>query len=101
MDDLERLVGRLQLLIDRIKTAAYGYSGFFDLQRVKEDELYELARFDQALFEDLPRLDTAIESLGKAIEANEGIKESVTALGNILTRMNETFGHRMDAIKEA
>jgi hypothetical protein len=101
MDDLERLVGRLQLLIDRIKTAAYGYSGFFDIQRVKEDELYELAKFDQALFEDLPRLDTAIDSLGKAIEANDGIKEAATAIGNILARMNESFGHRMDAIKEA
>ena len=62
---------------------------------------YELAKFDQALFEDLPRLDTAIDSLDRAIEANDGIKEAVTALGNILTRMNETFGHRMDSIKEA
>jgi len=25
MDDMERVVGRLQLLIDRIKTASYGY----------------------------------------------------------------------------
>jgi hypothetical protein len=101
MDDLEKLVGRLQLLIDRIKTAAYGYAGFFDLQRVKEDELYELARFDQGLFEELPRLDTAIESLGKAIASNEGIKEAATAVGNILARMNETFGHRLDAMREA
>jgi hypothetical protein len=68
---------------------------------VKEDELYELAKFDQALFEDLPRLDTAIDSLGKAIETNDGIKDAVTAIGNILARMNESFGHRMDAIKEA
>lgn len=100
MDDVEKLVSRLQLLIDRVKTAAYGYAGFFDIQRVKEEELDKLAQFDEALFEDLPRLDTAIESLNKAIEANEGIKEAVKALGNILARLNETFGKRLDAIRE-
>lgn len=100
MDDVEKLVSRLQLLIDRVKTAAYGYAGFFDIQRVKEDELTRLAQFDEALFEELPRLDTAIESLGAAIGANEGIKEAVRALGNILARINETFGKRLDAIRE-
>lgn len=101
MDDLEKLFARLQVLIDRIKTAAYGYSGFFDVQRVKEGELDKLAQFDQALFEDLPRLDTAIESLGKAVEANEGINDAATAIGSILARMNETFTRRLEAIREA
>lgn len=100
MDDVEKLVSRLQLLIDRVKTAAYGYAGFFDIQRVKEDELDRLAQFDEALFEELPRLDTAIESLDAAIAANEGIKEAVRALGNILARINETLGKRLDAIRE-
>jgi len=100
MDDAEKLVSRLQLLIDRIKTAAYGYAGFFDIQRVKEDELDKLAQFDEALFEDLPRLDTAIESFAKAVEANEGIKEALSAIGTILARLNETFGKRLEVIRQ-
>jgi DNA repair exonuclease SbcCD ATPase subunit len=100
LDDVEKLVSRLQLLIDRIKTAAYGYAGFFDIQRVKEEELDKLAQFDEALFEDLPRLDTAIESLAKAVEANEGIKEAISAIGAILTRLNEMFSKRLEAIRE-
>jgi hypothetical protein len=99
MDDLEKLVGRLQLLIDRIKTAAYGYAGFFDMQRVKEAELDKLAQFDQALFEELPRLDATIESLAKAIAANEGIKDAATATGNLLARVNELFGRRLEAVR--
>lgn len=99
MDDIERVVGRLQLLIDRVRTAAYGYAGFFDLQRVKEADLDKLAEFDQALFEELPRLDTAIESLAKAIETKEGIKEAVTAVGNILARLNETFSKRIEVVR--
>ncbi|MCX6028465.1 MAG: hypothetical protein NT169_04065 [Chloroflexi bacterium] len=67
LDDVERAVGRLQLLIDRIKTAARGYAGFFDLQRVKEAELDRLANFDQALFDDLPKLDEGIAALAQAV----------------------------------
>lgn len=99
MDDLEKLVGRLQLLIDRIKTAAYGYAGFFDAQRVKEGELDKLAQFDQALFEELPRLDATIESLAKAVAANEGLKEAVTATGNLLARLNDIFGKRLETVR--
>jgi hypothetical protein len=101
LDDVERAVGRLQLLIDRIKTAARGYGGFFDLQRVKEAELERLANFDQALFDDLPRLDEAIAALATAIGANEGIKEAIKALADLLSGMNETFGRRIEAIRGA
>ncbi len=73
MDDMEQVTGRLQLLIDRVRTAAYGYAGFFDLQRVLEPQLEALARYDQALFETLPALDSSIDGLEKAVQANDGI----------------------------
>ncbi len=101
LDDVERAVGRLQLLIDRIKTAARGYAGFFDLQRVKEAELDRLANFDQALFDDLPKLDEGIAALAKAVEANEGLKEAIKAVADLLAAMNETFGRRIEAIRGA
>jgi hypothetical protein len=101
LDDIERAVGRLQLLIDRIKTAARGYAGFFNLQRVKEAELERLANFDQALFDDLPKLDEALAALTAAVGANEGIQEAIKALADLLAGMNETFGRRIEAIRGA
>jgi hypothetical protein len=101
LDDVERVVGRLQLLIDRIRTAARGYAGFFDLQRVKEAELDRLAGFDQALFDNLPRLDETIAGLQKAVEANEGLQEAIKTVADLLAAMNETFGRRLEAIRGA
>ncbi|MGV8084601.1 MAG: hypothetical protein AB2L09_13375 [Coriobacteriia bacterium] len=100
MDDMERVVGRLQLLIDRVKTAAYGYTPFFDLDKVKEDELDRLIEYDQSLFDGIPRLETAVGKVAEAIEANEGIKEAIKAVGELLANMNETFGRRMESIKQ-
>jgi hypothetical protein len=101
MDDMERVVGRLQLLIDRVKTASYGYAPLFALNRVKEDDLDRLIQFDQSLADEVGKLDEAIGGLEQAVQANEGIKEALKAVGDLLTGLNETFGRRADVIQNA
>ena len=65
------VVGRLQLLIDRLKTASYGYAPLWGLNRVKEDDLDRLIAFDQALFDEVGQLDEAIGTLETAVGAND------------------------------
>jgi hypothetical protein len=101
MDDMERVVGRLQLFIDRVKTAAYGYAPLFALNRVKEDDLDRLTQFDQALFDQIGALDEAISGLQKAVQANEGIREALTAVGDVVNGFNETFNRRSEVIQNA
>jgi hypothetical protein len=99
MDDMERVVGRLQLLIDRIKTAAYGYAPLFSLNKVKEDDLERIVAFDQAIFTDVGKIDESVGSLEQAITANEGIKEALQKLGELLNGLNEKWGQRADVIQ--
>jgi hypothetical protein len=98
MDDMEQVTGRLQLLIDRIRTAAYGYAGFFDLQRVLEPQLEALIKYDQALSDTLPALDSSIDSLEKAAQANDGIPAALQSVSAVLTDLGDKFGRRMEAI---
>ena len=98
MDDMERVVGRLQLLIDRVKTAAYGYAPFFDVERVKEEQLDRLLEFDQALFNQLPDLESAIDAVSEAVESQSEIKAAIRKVGTLLADLNETFGRRMQSI---
>ena len=99
MDDVERVVGRLQLFIDRVKTAAYGYAPLWGLNKVDETDLDRLAVFDQDLFEQIPPLDEAIDKLAQAVSGNEGVKEALKAVGDLVSGMNETFNRRSDVIK--
>ncbi len=101
MDDVERVVGRLQLLIDRIKTASYGYAPLWGLNRVKEDDLDRLIAFDQALFDEVGQLDVAIGALESAVQANEGVKDALTVVGDVLSGLNETFVRRSDVVQNA
>jgi len=101
MDAMERAGTRLQTLIDRIRTASYGYAGFFDLQKVREGELDRLAAFDKALFDQLGPLDEAMKTLGQAVTANEGLKEAIQGVANLLAKMTDDFGHRAEAMQAA
>ncbi|RME51019.1 MAG: hypothetical protein D6790_20485, partial [Caldilineae bacterium] len=42
MDDLDGAVQKLQTLIDRIKTASYGYAGLLDAVKIREEQLNAL-----------------------------------------------------------
>src|SRR5512136_415463 len=46
LDDVESAANKLRGFIDKLKTAAMGYSGFFDAVKVKEDALDKLYEFD-------------------------------------------------------
>ncbi|MDH7487409.1 MAG: hypothetical protein QHJ81_14195 [Anaerolineae bacterium] len=99
MDDLDRVVGKLQLLIDRINRADYGYAPFFDLERIKEEALDRLAQFDQALAERLPEVVTGVDNVATAVTAKEGIGDALGSLTDVLVELNELFGQRDEAIR--
>jgi len=101
LDDVERVVGRLQLFIDRVKTASYGYAPLWGIVRVKEDDLDRLAAFDQDLYGQLAPLDEAIGQLEQAVQGNEGVKEALRNIGDLVAGLNETFNRRAEVIQNA
>jgi hypothetical protein len=98
LDDIEGATMKLQLFIDRLKTATYGYAGFFDAVRVKEDELDQLYNFDLALGEHVDEITAAVDALSSAAMSKEGIGEAIARLNGAAVMANETFGRRQDVI---
>lgn len=101
LDDLERAVMKLQLLIDRIKTASYGYAGLFDAVKVKEEQLDALYEFDNQMFSFVEEVAGDTDRVSSAISARESIGEAITDLVSTVTEANLTFGHREEAILQA
>jgi hypothetical protein len=63
LPQVDRLRGRLDKLIARIRGAMQGYSGFFDLVRVREDLLDRIYEHDVQLMRQVDALGDAIEQL--------------------------------------
>ncbi len=101
LDDLESGVMKLQYLIDRLKTASYGYAGFFDAVKVKEEQLDALYDFDNALMDEVPKIAAGIHSVSEAIAAKEGTAEAITDLVSTIQSVNDTFSKRQDVILQA
>jgi hypothetical protein len=97
-DDLDRAVVKLQTLVDRIRTASYGYRSFFDAVKVKEEQLDALYAFDTELLAGVPELAAGIDAVTEAIESGEGIPATIKALIKTTAQMNEQFSKRQDAI---
>ncbi|NOZ06915.1 MAG: hypothetical protein GXP41_11305 [Chloroflexi bacterium] len=95
---LERSMMKMQLLIDRVRTAAYGYSGFFDSIKVGEQQLEALQKFDSALTEQIQTVRKLIDQLAEAAakewETGTASKDLMTALEGI----NALFSRRQDVI---
>lgn len=101
LDDLEEGVMKLQILIDRLKTASYGYAGFFDAVKVKEKQLDALYEFDNALVDEVPKVADAINKASEAIVAKEGAAEAIADLVSTIQGVNDTFNKRQDVILQA
>lgn len=98
---LERAMMKLQLLIDRLKTAGYGYAGWFDAVKVREEELDALYAFDSALADGVAQVAEAIDGLAAAATKDEDPTAMANDLVATLERINGTFSKRQDVILQA
>jgi len=101
LDDLESGVMKLQYLSDRLKPASYGYAGFFDAVKVKEEQLDALYDFDNALMDEGPRVAAGINNVSETLAAKESVAEAVANLVSTIQGINDTFSRRQDVILQA
>jgi len=96
---LDRSLMRLQLLIDRLKTASYGYAGLFAAVKVREAELDALYNQDAALLDGIGKVKALIDAVAAAEQDGE-LTRAGSELLDALEEMNESFSKRQDAILE-
>ncbi len=101
LDDMERAVLKLQILIDRISTASYGYAGLFDAIKVKEEQLDALYEYDSEMLAHVDEVAADVDEVGSAVAAREGIAEAIEDLVETIDQANTTFDHRHEAILHA
>ena len=95
---LERAVAKLQLLIDRIKTASYGYAGLFDAVKVDEAALDRLYDFDEQMLAGVETLKGQLDGLEAAASQEEEAGSLSSELVSTLEGLNTTYSQRQDVI---
>lgn len=98
MDDVDEAIVKLQTLIDKVKTAAYGYAGLFDPVRIKEAELDALNRFDVAMAQEVGAINTAIVNLANAVADKTNIAPAIDRVTGTVTELTRLFDKRKEAV---
>ena len=98
LDDLEAAATKLRTFIDKIKTASYGYSGFFDAVKVNEEELAGVYQYDLALLELGDEVENAIGNIETSIDT-DGLPAALRNLISIARQCVEAYEKRDEVMK--
>ncbi len=98
LDEIEIGAIRLRQFIDRVKTAAYGYSGFFDPVKINEEELEKIYQYDLTLLAMADEVSGAIDNLEASIDS-DGFPASIRNLNQKAQDCLDAFNQRTEIMK--
>lgn len=100
VDDLEAAAIKLRTLIDRVRTASYGFAGFFDAVKVREPELEKLYQFDETLLDRAVQMAAAVDNVAASI-GSDGLPASIRNVAALAQEGLDAFNSRSEVILAA
>lgn len=97
VDDMEKGAIQLRTFIDKISTAARGYSGLFDAVKINEKELLALYNFDLAFFDLADQIGHALDNVEASLGDEAALPAAIRNLTTLGRQAVETFNKRSEA----
>ncbi len=97
VDDLESAALKIRQFVDRVRTASYGYAGFFDVVKVNTEELEEIYKYDSQMVALQGEVSNAIDNI-EASYGTDGLPAAVRNLVALAQKCVDTFDQRKNVI---
>ena len=100
LTDMDRLAAKMDRIVEKVNHASYGYTGFFDVVKVKEENLDRMLAFDAELIDKVNSLATEIAAFKAELSSGEtkNLKTKIQNLTDKLADFEEAFDKRAEAI---
>jgi hypothetical protein len=99
VDDLEGAAIKLRQFIDRVRTASYGYAGFFDAVKIQSEELEKIYQYDLWMVSLVDEIGRAIDNV-EASFGTDGLQAAIRHLTRLSQESVEAFNKRSQVILE-
>ena len=98
--DMDRLMAKVDRITEKVNHASYGYSGFFDIVKVKEENLDRMIDFDNKLVDAADGLAADVDVFKAEIAKGEtkNVKEKVQSITDKIEAFEVTFDKRTEVI---
>jgi hypothetical protein len=94
---LEGAALKLRQFIDRLRTAAYGYAGFFDAIKIKQEELSSIYQYDLQMLNLEAEINRAIDNVESSLET-DSLSAAIRNLVSLSQQCLDSFEKRKEAI---
>ena len=98
-DGIDKLDKKLENAIAKLKSAARGFSGAFDVKKIKENELNQIYQFDAEMLESVNAIGAACSEMVDNSSANSDIKQSQQKISNLLDNILQHFTERENILR--
>ena len=98
VDDMEKAALALRTFIDKITTAARGYSGMFDAVKINEKELEAIYQFDVAFFTLSDQVASALDNVEASLGDEAALPAAIRNLTTLARLAVETFERRSEVV---
>ena len=100
LQDIDRLIAKVERVSQKVNHASYGYAGFFDIVKVKEENLDRMIEFDNNLVADVDSLTADVDAFKAEVTKGEAknAKERIQNLVDKLESFEETLDKRQEVI---
>jgi hypothetical protein len=100
LPEMDRLMAKIDRVAEKVNHASYGYSGFFDIVKVKEENLDRMIAFDNQLLDSVNALTVDIEAFKAQLLSGDyaNLKDKIQAVADKLEAFEDTFDKRQEVI---
>jgi hypothetical protein len=100
LSDIDRLVAKMDRITEKVNHASYGYSGFFDVVKIKEENLDRMIAYDNTLLDSVNALSGSIDALKAQLLAGDytNLKDKIQAVADKFELLEDAFDKRQEVI---
>ncbi len=100
LTDMDRVMAKFDRVSEKVNHASYGYTGFFDVVKVKEENLDRMIDFDNRLFDNAQKIVEEVSVLMSEIEKQkfDKAKDHTRSVREALDAFEEAFDGREEVI---
>jgi hypothetical protein len=101
LTDMDRLNAKMDRITEKVNHASYGYAGFYDAVKIKEENLDRMITFDNQLLDEVNALTASIEDLKTQLLSNNfaNLKDKIQAITDKFELLEDTFDKREQVIQ--
>ena len=100
LTDIDRLTAKIDRVTEKVNHASYGYAGFYDIVKIKEENLDRMITFDNQLLDNVNALTADIDAFKAQLVSGDysNLKDKIQAITDKLEALEDTFDKREEVI---